>query len=154
MIRTLCISLLWVVTSVALAHDHENEVKAEVAQTLEQFLYGASVNDASIHDDFWAEELVYTSSSGHRFGKPDLMQGVRESGEIDEAEVEIWYGAEGVETHAVGETVVLTFTLVATPAEGNNETPVQRFFNSGVLVNQDGRWQAVNWHATRVADPQ
>lgn len=152
MIRAICmsLSLMWMLPGQALADDHSGAVEHEVTQTLERFLYGASVNDAAIHDSFWAEDLVYTSSSGHRFGKPDLMEGVHESGEIEEADVEIWYEAEDIATKTVGETVILTFTLVAMPAAGNDE-PVQRFFNSGVLVQMDDRWQALNWHATAAA---
>lgn len=145
------LSLLWLVSGLTLAQESGHDVEPEVAKTLERFLYGASVNDAAIHDDFWAEELVYTSSSGHRFGKSDLMEGVRENGEIDEAEVEIWYDAEDVTTANVGDTVILNFTLVARPSEGN-EAPVQRFLNSGVLVQKEGRWQALNWQATRAAE--
>ncbi|MGX5914772.1 nuclear transport factor 2 family protein [Aliidiomarina sp. Khilg15.8] len=153
MTRILCISLLWILTSVALADDHETTTKAEVTQTLERFLHGASVNDATIHDHFWADDLTYTSSSGHRFGKADLMQGVREGDQIDEAQVDVWYSAAEVSIKPLGDNVILNFTLVATPSEGN-EAPVQRFFNSGVLIHQDGRWQALNWHATRAATTQ
>lgn len=150
MIRTFCIGALWIFASAALAHDHQTATEAGVTQTLERFLHGASVNDATIHDEFWAEELTYTSSSGHRFGKAELMQGVHESGPVDEADVDAWYSAEAISVKEVDSTVVLNFTLVATPAEGSDAS-VQRFLNSGVLVRRDGRWQAINWHATRAS---
>ena len=45
----------------------------ELTQMLHEFLAGASVNDLDAHDRFWAQELIYTSSSGQRFGKVDIV---------------------------------------------------------------------------------
>ena len=39
---------------------------AELAKLLKEFLAGASRNDAAMHDRFWAEDLIYTGSSGRR----------------------------------------------------------------------------------------
>lgn len=55
---------------------------------LDAFLAGAAVNDAAVHEAFWAEELVYTSSSGTRFGKTQLMSGVHEGGPVSEEDVD------------------------------------------------------------------
>ena len=62
--------------------------EAQLHAQLEAFLKGAAANDAAVHDAFWAEELVYTSSSGTRFGKAELMAGVHASGPADPADVE------------------------------------------------------------------
>ncbi|RUO23933.1 nuclear transport factor 2 family protein [Aliidiomarina minuta] len=129
---------------------NEAELKTEIEQTLEEFLYAASVNDAQVHDNFWAEELVYTSSSGERFGKNRLMGGVNQGNTIEADEVSAWYSAEDIQINPVGEVVILNFTLVSTPA---NETQgdVNRFLNTGVMIQRDGRWQALNWNATHKA---
>ena len=40
---------------------------AQLRLLLNEFLAGASVNDVAMHERFWAEDLVYTSSGGERF---------------------------------------------------------------------------------------
>ena len=39
---------------------------AALTSLLKEFLDGASRNDAAMHDRFWAEDLIYTGSSGRR----------------------------------------------------------------------------------------
>src|ERR1043166_1052818 len=51
---------------------------AELTKLLQDFLAGASKNDIAMHDRFWADELVYTSASGRRKGKADIMRELRE----------------------------------------------------------------------------
>ena len=50
---------------------------AELTSLLKEFLDGASRSDAAIHDRFWAEDLIYTGSSGRRIGKADIMRDTR-----------------------------------------------------------------------------
>ena len=44
---------------------------------LNEFLAGAGRNDAAVHERFWAEDLIYTGSSGRRVGKADILRDVR-----------------------------------------------------------------------------
>lgn len=122
---------------------------AGLERQLTVFLDGATVNDPQVHDAFWADELLYTSSSGTRFGKQALMAGVREAGVVAADDVTVVYGAEDVHVRLFGEVALLDFTLVAT--DGAAGGAQQRYLNSGVFLWRDGRWQAVNWHATRKA---
>ena len=121
--------------------------EAQLRAQLAAFVEGAAASDAAVHDAFWAEELVYTSSSGTRFGKAELMAGVHASGPADPADVEASYGARDVIVRLVGELGLLDFTLVAFEADGAE----QLYLNSGTFVWRDGRWQAVNWQATKAA---
>ena len=121
--------------------------EAQLRAQLAAFVEGAAANDAAVHDAFWAEELVYTSSSGTRFGKAELMAGVHASGPADPADVEASYGARDVIVRLVGELGLLDFTLVAFEADGAE----QLYLNSGTFVWRDGRWQTVNWQATKAA---
>jgi hypothetical protein len=114
---------------------------------LDDFLSGATVNDAAIHDAFWAEELVYTSSRGTRFGKASLMAGVQESGPVAPEDVDAVYSARDVRIRLIGELALLDFVLVA--AEGDGSAAL--YLNSGVFVWRGGRWQAVSWQATTAA---
>ncbi|MCO4322129.1 hypothetical protein [Aliidiomarina quisquiliarum] len=45
-----------------------------------------------------------------------------------------------------GEVVIVNFTLTSA-TEG---MVTDRFYNTGVFVHRDGRWQAINWNATAV----
>ena len=120
-----------------------------LTKTLNDFLAGATVNDHKIHDNFWAEELVYTSSSGTRYGKQELMANVKQSNKVTIELAPVIYSAEAVKLTPLGTNMVLTFTLVATDTKTQQVT--QRYLNSGVMVWRNNRWQAVNWQATKMA---
>lgn len=109
---------------------------------LDNFLAGATVNDAAVHDSFWADDLVYTSSAGARFGKAEIMAGLEDSGEM--AADGPTYGTRDVSIRVFDDTAVLTFTLVAENQEGEEA----RYYNSGVFRKRDGQWQAIVWQAT------
>lgn len=144
--------LCWsVLSTTALAQSATTVSAADseaIGLALREFLYGASVNDRGAHEAFWADELTYTSSSGSRFGKATLLEGMANATRIDDAAVGAWYTAEDIALTAVGDAVVLNFKLVSTAvASAERET----FYNSGVLIFRDDRWQAINWQATRTA---
>jgi hypothetical protein len=121
--------------------------RAELTALLAEFLDGATRNDPAVHDKYWAEELIYTSSAGRRFGKAELMQGVNSRGELPAAEITTRYSSEDLQILQYGDTAVVAFTLVgASPQE------TLRFLNSGTFVKRNGKWQAVNWQATRKID--
>jgi ketosteroid isomerase-like protein len=127
------------------ADQHEEAPDGAVLTALLQaFLAGASKNDAAAHERFWSKDLVYTSSSGDRFGKADIMAGL-ESGEEEDPAV---YSAEDIRIQQFGDTAVVAFRLVATPMKANGE--VSQYFNTGTFVKSDQRWQAVAWQATRI----
>jgi hypothetical protein len=113
-------------------------------ELLHEFMAGASNNDAAVHDRFWDDELVYTSSGGARFGKPEIMSGLR--GPAGPGGIE--YTAEEIDVRLHGEVAVITFRLVATQADQAR----QEYFNTGVFRMRDGHWRAVTWQATRVAE--
>ena len=122
-----------------------DEQQALVAR-LHAFLDGASRDDVETHRDFWAEDLVYTSSSGERFGKSSILENVASPAQEEDAPA-VAYTGEDVNARVFGGTAVVTFRLVGTP-EGGGE--VLEFFNTGTFVKRDGRWQAVAWQATRI----
>ena len=41
---------------------------ADLTKLLNEFLNGASHNDVTAHERFWADELIYTRSAGKRLG--------------------------------------------------------------------------------------
>lgn len=121
--------------------------KAELTALLSEFLDGATRNDAAIHNKYWADELIYTSSSGTRFGKAELMQGVTSRGMLKADEIDTVYSSEDLRIMQYGDTAVVAFVLVG---KSTNET--KRYLNSGTFVRKNGQWQAVNWQATIKAE--
>lgn len=119
----------------------------QLLNKLDAFLFGASINDASVHNTFWHEDLVYTSSGGTRFGKAELMKGVRETGAVDKSEVTTWFSSKNVEVRLYDHLAIVNFKLVAKTDEGE-----KYYLNSGTFIKENDQWQAVNWQATKAAD--
>lgn len=129
---------------------------AELTKLLKEFLAGASRNDPAIHDRFWAEDLIYTGSSGRRLGKDDILRDVREEAaepsQGDDATPV--FTAEDVRIQQYGTTAIVAFRLVGTVRKGD-KTEVTNYLNSGTFLKRDGKWQAVNWQATKMpAEPE
>lgn len=136
--KILIVMSLLICTMPALADD-----KTELTALLSEFLDGATRNDAAIHNKYWADELIYTSSGGTRFGKAELMQGVTSRGMLKADEIDTVYSSEDVRIMQYGDTAVVAFVLV-----GKSEKETKRYLNSGTFVKRNGQWQAVNWQAT------
>ncbi len=109
----------------------------------------ANTASEETHNRFWSNDLVYTSSSGTRFGKRQIMEGFEE--EPDVAADWPTYSADDMQVRVYGDTGVVTFTLVGTPAEGSGE-PVLTYFNTGTFLKRDGEWRAIAWQATKTAE--
>jgi ketosteroid isomerase-like protein len=118
--------------------------REELVRLLHGFLAGASENSAQAHDRFWAEDLVYTSSDGTRFGKSEIMDGLAAEPDED-AEPATVYTAEEIQVNEIGDAAIVAFKLVGTSAE-----EVKLYFNTGTFFKRDGRWQAVGWQATKI----
>ena len=138
LLATLLLTPMLVTPTLALADD-----KADLTALLSEFLDGATRNDAAIHNKYWADELIYTSSGGTRFGKAELMQGVSSRGMLKADEIDTVYSSEDVRIMQYGDTAVVAFVLV-----GKSDKETKRYLNSGTFIKRNGQWQAVNWQAT------
>ncbi|QKX15722.1 nuclear transport factor 2 family protein [Microbulbifer sp. YPW1] len=147
--------LLALLTGTANAETNDH---AELKTLLDQFLAGAA-SDIQVHQRFWAEDLIYTSSSGQRFGKQKIIQGMRsaksEAKDGEKAESNsIRYRAEDTDIRLFDETAIVAFRLIAEskPADGNagSSTPESEYFNTGTFIKRDGQWRAVAWQATKI----
>ena len=117
---------------------------------LDDFLAGASSNDIAAHQRFWSDDLVYTSSTGERFGKADIIKSMQDASAAEPDEPAMVYGREALLVRVYGDTAVLTFRLTGT---GQSETPtVARFYNTGTFLKRDGEWRVIAWQATRIPD--
>lgn len=120
----------------------------ELTALLEEFLDGASRNDAQIHDRFWAEDLIYTSSAGERFGKEHIMSGMNDEPDADGDSISIRYSAEDIQIQLYGKTAIVAFRLMGIPqGEAAGEL---RFYNTGTFLKRNDQWRAVAWQATKI----
>lgn len=124
----------------------------ELTTLLNEFLAGASRNDAAMHDRFWAEDVIYTGSGGRRRGKADIMKDVRSAPTPKPGDPATIYTAEDLRIQQYGDSAIVAFRLVGTTAR-NGRTEVGNFLNSGTFLKRQGKWQVVNWQATRMPRP-
>ena len=119
-----------------------------LAQLVDEFL--AAAHKRSAHERFWADDLVYTSSSGLRFGKAEIMEGFAEGGSGEDTPPTVIYSGEDVAVSVYGDAAVVTFKLVGTPAGPSDDEGVDYYFNTGTFVRRDGVWKVVAWQATKI----
>src|SRR5439155_1722287 len=125
---------------------------AELTKLLNDFLAGASRNDIAAHERFWADDLIYTGSSGRRIGKADILRDVREEAAAPKTkEPETIFSAEEIRIQQYGTTAIVAFRLVG-KTEKNGARETKYYLNSGTFLKRDGKWQVVNWQATIVPD--
>lgn len=129
---------------------------AELTKLLNDFLAGASKNDAAMHDRFWAEDLIYTGSVGRRVSKADIMSDLRKPAQTPApapAGPQTSYSAEDVRIQQYGNTAIVAFRLVGTVERGK-KTEVTKYLNTGTFLKRNGKWQVVAWQATRLPRPE
>jgi len=145
-IRTLVLTLAVLLAPLAIASNDE-----DLTSLLQDFLSNSDKEAA--HARFWADDLVYSSSAGLRFGKADIMEGFASSD--DEAEdadsvPAIAYSGEDVDVRLYGDMAVVAFKLVGTPTDEASGADMMYYFNTGTFLKRDGIWQVVAWQATRI----
>jgi hypothetical protein len=125
---------------------------AELTQLLREFLAGAATNDAAVHERFWADDLIYTGSSGRRVGKADILKDVKSAPAPKPDDPKVTFDAEEIRVQQYGKTAIVAFRLVQR-TEKDGKVEVSRFLNTGTFVRRKGKWQAVAWQATRLQPP-
>jgi len=122
---------------------------AALVQLLGTFLDGAGKPGAAVHERFWADDLIYTGSSGRRIGKADILRDIGSSPPPSASDPVTTYGAEDVRVQQYGNTAIVAFRLVAnTDDHGRRE--VASYLNTGTFVKRNGEWRAAGWQATRM----
>src|SRR4029079_16678816 len=79
---------------------------AELTRLLNDFLAGASRGDATIHERFWADDLIYTRSAGRRVNKDEVMHDVRSAPAPKPTDPKTVYTAEDIRIQQYGDTAV------------------------------------------------
>ena len=122
---------------------------AELTRLLNDFLAGASRNDIAAHERFWADDLIYTGSAGRRLGKADILREVRSDASSAQPAEETTYRAEDIRIQQYDTTAIVAFRLVGVTKKGAT-TETQNYLNSGTFLKRNGKWQVVNWQATKI----
>ena len=121
----------------------------ELTAMLHDFL--ATSDKEAAHERFWADDLVYSSSAGLRFGKADIMSGFDSASDEDtDTPPEIVYSGEEVDVRLYGDTAVVAFKLVGTPTDEESASNVLYYYNTGTFLKRGGVWKAVAWQATKI----
>jgi len=147
--KTYLLLLLIFITPMTLLGQSEQKERETLTELLNEFLEGASYNDADTHDRFWAEDLIYTGSNGNRIGKSDIMAGVNQNPDRSE-EPETHYSADEVQIMLFDDVAVVAFKLVA-EFENPSESTLY-FYNTGTFIKRNGLWKAVAWQATAIPE--
>ena len=121
----------------------------ELTNLLEDFLAGVSQNNIQIHDRFWADDLIYTSSSGNRMTKDDIMDNLKNPPDSNQNGLSPVYSAEDIRIQQYGNTAIVAFKLVAVTDNGDKKE-ITEYLNSGTFLKRNGKWQVINWQATKV----
>ena len=122
---------------------------AALTRLLREFLAGASRNDTTMHKRFWADDLIYTGSSGRRVSKADILRDMRSAPPPKPGDPTTVYGAEDIRIQQYGTTAIVAFRLVGTTQDSGRVT-VANYLNSGTFLKRNGEWRVVNWQATRM----
>jgi hypothetical protein len=126
----------------------------ELTRLLNEFLAGAGRSDAAVHDRFWAEDLIYTRSSGVRTNKPELMKGVRAAPPAKPEDPVTVYTAEDIRIQQYAGAAVVAFKLVGNTTKADGTKTVSNHLNTGTFIKRNGKWQVVAWQATTVPEPK
>ncbi|HNP65560.1 MAG TPA: nuclear transport factor 2 family protein [Woeseiaceae bacterium] len=119
----------------------------DLTAMLKSFLAGADTEAA--HVAFWADDLVYTSSAGLRFGKPEIMAGFSDV-DAEDSPPAMVYSATDIDIRVYGDTAIVAFKLVGQPTANSETNGAEYYFNTGTFLRRDGHWQVVAWQATRI----
>ena len=132
-----CVAILLAVPAAA-------SEKEDIAIMLADFL--ATSDTRASHESFWADDLIYTSSAGERFGKAMIIAGF----ETADAEPPMTYSGADVDIRIFGDTAIVAFRLVGTPTDKAAPGDVMYYFNSGTFLKRDGIWKVIAWQATKI----
>jgi hypothetical protein len=116
-----------------------------VLEALEAFLAAAASGDKKVFESFFADDVIYTGSSGARMDKAAVMKSI---GARLGNGAKVAYRAEDITVHPYDNTVIVNFRM-AVDGEHRGRRETLYFRNTGTFLKLRGKWQVVAWHATQ-----
>jgi ketosteroid isomerase-like protein len=126
----------------------------QIEKLVRDFLNGAGSNDVAAHERFWAEDLIYTGSSGTVRTKAEILKNVRQaSAKPDPNEPQTTFTAEDMNIHLYGDCAIVNFRLLA-HSEKDGKPETTNFRNTGTLRRANDEWRVIAWQATKIEEKQ
>jgi len=126
--------------------------KEQLQQLLNQFLTDNTQSALKKHSKFWAEDLIYTSSNGERFGKQFIIDGINNAEDDNDQNENVQpptYSAENIDIRLYGNTAIVAFKFIA-DTQNSTKNEKTLYFNTGTFLKRNNLWQAVAWQATKI----
>jgi len=136
-------------TPVAAMTAADQATAKNIEQLVRDFLADVPKGDRKVFENFFAEDVIYTRSTGVTVDRPEILKNidVRATNEPQAT-----FEADGFTVHPYGDTAVVNFRLAMhNVVNGKPETVY--FRNTGTFLKRNGKWQVVAWQATRVPAP-
>ncbi|HSM85142.1 MAG TPA: nuclear transport factor 2 family protein [Candidatus Limnocylindrales bacterium] len=121
---------------------NDQDTAKQVEQLVRKFLADVPKNDRKVFEDFFADDVIYTRSTGVTVAKADILKNIDARAA---SEPQATYEADDVTVHPYGNMAVINFRLVQ-----HNGAQTNYFRNTGTFLKRSGKWQAVAWQATKV----
>jgi len=127
----------------------DSSTTSELTVLLREFLDKAGRGDRVIFERFFADDVIYTRSSGIVTNKADILRGMEKQKSIEESNTR--YSAEDIVIHEYGDTAVVAFRLVAETQHPGDKPELVTYRNTGTFLRRQGVWQVVAWQSTKAA---
>ena len=136
-------------TTYIVAHfGSRSDDKEEFIKLIQNFLKDVPKNERATFDQFFADDVIYTRGTGQVVTKKDILA---DTGNPTVPRANATFTGEDFTVRQSGDTAIVNFRLVMHATE--NDKPVTRTFrNTGTFMKRNGRWQAIAWQATPIAD--
>ena len=152
MLRRLAVPALILALVAPIVAQQKATATDELTALLHHFLDAAGRNDKAVFQSFWAEDVLYTGSSGRHVTKTDIMKSLDEPAKPDEPQST--FDADQITVHAYGDFAVVAFRLIQNVVNKDGSKETHYYRNTGTFQKRDGRWQAIAWQATKVPEPE
>ncbi|HEY2390717.1 MAG TPA: nuclear transport factor 2 family protein [Candidatus Angelobacter sp.] len=132
----------------ASAAPQSSDTTQQVTQLVRDFLSNVPKNDPKVFQEFFADDIIYTRSTGLTVTKADIISNIDVRAAAD---AKASYDADDFTVHPYNDMAVVNFRLVMHNIEGGKPVTVY-YRNTGTFLKRNGKWQAVAWQATKVPE--
>jgi ketosteroid isomerase-like protein len=120
----------------------------QLTTLLRQFLDAAGRSDRPTFVRFFADDVIYTRSTGVVVTKPEILENISKRS----AEGTSTYAAEDITVHEYGDTAVVAFRLEGRTERADKSIEAAHYRNTGTFLRRNGQWQVIAWQATKIGD--
>lgn len=128
----------------------QESVESKLTALLRDFLDHAARGDRAVFEKFFADDVIYTRSSGLVTNKADILRGLEKLKPTEESKTA--YSAEDIVIHPYGDSAVVAFCLVARTEHKDGKVEIAYYRNTGTFLQRKGIWQAVAWQSTKAPE--